>query len=191
MADQTEWLTYEAAAAALDISAEAVRARARRQAWPRMRGDDGRALVRLPAEDPAQATRENAPPAPRPDGPALDKRLLAAFEVLAQTFRDQLAMVRADLQAVRAELAEERRNAREAALVYRQIAQELAAMRKARSAAPNLAEAWRELREARAAEEAALNSTPPAPRPSFNQAEYVDRLAEIRRQIEETLQTRH
>src|SRR5271157_5664411 len=46
------WLTYREAAERLGSTAEAVRYRALRGKWPRMRGNDGRARVQVPDERP-------------------------------------------------------------------------------------------------------------------------------------------
>jgi hypothetical protein len=64
---QTEgdWLTYREAAERLNSTAEAVRYRAIRGRWPRMRGNDGRARIQLPdqpnPERTARANRERTP----------------------------------------------------------------------------------------------------------------------------------
>jgi hypothetical protein len=47
------WLTYSEAGERLGLSADAVRVRATRGKWRRMRGNDGRTLVQVPA-DPSE-----------------------------------------------------------------------------------------------------------------------------------------
>jgi hypothetical protein len=55
---QTEggWLTYREAAERLNSTAEAVRYRAIRGRWPRMRGNDGRARIQLPDQPNPERT---------------------------------------------------------------------------------------------------------------------------------------
>jgi hypothetical protein len=44
------WLTYAAAASALGMTPESVRQRARREGWRKQPGNDGRALILVPAD---------------------------------------------------------------------------------------------------------------------------------------------
>jgi len=72
------WLTYREAAERLGSTAEAVRYRALRGKWPRMRGNDGRARVQVPDERPS-ATHPVRTPSTRvfePQSPTRKSRLL-------------------------------------------------------------------------------------------------------------------
>ncbi|MFL5337991.1 MAG: hypothetical protein ACJ8H8_33680 [Geminicoccaceae bacterium] len=62
---EDRWLTYQQAGDLLGVSAEAIRRHARRHNWRVQRGNDGKALVLVPA---AAATEGWARPPGRPDG---------------------------------------------------------------------------------------------------------------------------
>lgn len=136
----TEWLTYDEMAARLGISAEAVRCRAKRQRWPRTRGNDGKARVQLsdeyfdrarPPGDPrATGGHDRAHDRPvehpyeRPEN-SLDsasERLVAALEA-------HVATLKAELEYARSELAAEREAALTAIRDYQRVANELASMK--------------------------------------------------------------
>ena len=63
---ETRWLTYDDMAERLGITADSARRLATRHKWPRRPGNDGRALVAVPAE------RLDRPHDPRPDAGADD-----------------------------------------------------------------------------------------------------------------------
>ena len=66
MSDQ--WLTYAAAATALDMTPESVRQRARREGWRRTIGNDGKARIMIPG-DTGRTPADDPPgdaPVPRP-----------------------------------------------------------------------------------------------------------------------------
>lgn len=45
---ESNWMTYAEAAISLGIKPESVKRQARAKKWPRMLGNDGRALVKIP-----------------------------------------------------------------------------------------------------------------------------------------------
>ena len=79
----SEWLTYKEAAARLGSTAEAIRYRAIRGRWPRMRANDGRAKVQIP-DDPNPV---RTPSAPRANGGS-DLSLTHALESHINTLRE-------------------------------------------------------------------------------------------------------
>jgi hypothetical protein len=56
------WLTYEEVAVRLGVTPRAARARAFRARWPKLKGNDGRARVRLPDEPCAPARNTTVRP---------------------------------------------------------------------------------------------------------------------------------
>lgn len=121
MDDAREWVTYGQAGERLRITAEAVRAKAIRQRWRRMPGNDGKALVELPAGLAADAESESSPgrsprvrtPAERPDNKVLtdalavtreaEQRLIA--ELQAEQARTAVQQAEALEQRSRADVA--------------------------------------------------------------------------------------
>ena len=94
------WLTYREAAERLGSTAEAVRYRALRGKWPRMRGNDGRARVQVPDERPntthpvrTQSTR------------VYEAQLINALEAHVATLKEQLSAAEARLIAADTERA--------------------------------------------------------------------------------------
>lgn len=138
-ADTDEWLSYTGAGERIGISAEAVRQRAIRGAWPRRRGNDGTALVRIPEgatirrRTAVEQVGEQAPasvcehPAEHPL-----ERLISAMQAHIETLQADLSLTRAEIESVRAELTAER----EAAAVYRRLTDELIGLRKASASPP-------------------------------------------------------
>lgn len=131
-----EWLTYQAAGQRLGISAEAARQRAMRGHWPRQRGNDGTALVRIPEgvtvrrRTPVEQVDER-PNAPEREHPAEHplERLVAALE-------RHISGLQADLALARAELADERQAVAEMRANYQRLVDELLELRKASASAP-------------------------------------------------------
>jgi hypothetical protein len=116
-----EWLTYKEAAARLGSTAEAIRYRAIRGRWPRMRANDGRAKIQIP-DDPNPV---RTPSAPRANGGS-DTSLAHALESHINTLRgendvlkQQLATVEIRLLAAdaRTAAADARSDAADAALL--------------------------------------------------------------------------
>jgi len=157
----TRWETYAQAGARLGISAQAVRAHAKRNWWPRQRPNDnphGPVLVAIPENFRPQRIHGRA----ESDGLKLaleqaDKRVaIAEAQVVtaeahrqAAEARIEKAEARADrAEALAAQAAEEAEKGREAARVANDAAQAAA-----RAAAEALAEADK-LREAEAARKA-------------------------------------
>ena len=100
-----DWLTYREAAERLGSTAEAVRYRALRGNWPRLRGNDGRARVQIP--DDAHPVR--TPSEPRSDHPALVETLKAQVSDLQahiETLKGQLAAAEARTKKQATEFAE-------------------------------------------------------------------------------------
>jgi len=105
------WLTYTEAAERLNLSAEAVRQRARRQSWRKQSGNDGRALVYVPldieAEQPPEHTAERPDTGGQPSGvqpavqTATDQGLVRTLDQAIAIISEQLgrANVRADQNA--------------------------------------------------------------------------------------------
>ena len=108
-----DWLTYREAAERLGSTAEAVRYRALRGNWPRLRGNDGRARVQIP--DDAHPVRTpcahpvRTPSEPRSDHPALVETLKAQVSDLQahiETLKGQLAAAEARTKKQATEFAE-------------------------------------------------------------------------------------
>ncbi len=104
-------MTYAEAAAFLGIKPESVKRQARAKRWPRMLGNDGRALVKVPDLPPPGGIREaspeeESPPAIRPAPPPDDSReRLAAAETEIRLLRERLTDLTADRDALRDALA--------------------------------------------------------------------------------------
>lgn len=93
MSNDVQWLTYEEAAAALNIDADSVKRRAQRSGWPRMPGNDRRVRIGVPVE--LMPTGDMSGDASSPeDRDALIGRLL-----------DDLATLREENAALRQRLA--------------------------------------------------------------------------------------
>ena len=104
-------MTYAEAAAFLGIKPESVKRQARAKRWPRMLGNDGRALVKVPDLPPPGGVREaspeeESPPAIRPAPPPDDSReRLATAETEIRLLRERLTDLTADRDALRDALA--------------------------------------------------------------------------------------
>ena len=108
---ESDWMTYAEAAAFLGIKPESVKRQARAKRWPRMLGNDGRALVRIPDLPSPGGVREAPPeeespptilPAPPPDD---TRERLAAAETEIRLLRERLTDLTADRDALRDALA--------------------------------------------------------------------------------------
>lgn len=125
--EQGEWLPYREAAARLGISLEAVRQKSIRGAWPKMRANDGKALIRPPEgwpnapaergerEQPAKPNRANEQGVRSPPEQVAADRLFRALEDHVATLKQdvatreaEIATARADIAALRSDLASER-----------------------------------------------------------------------------------
>ena len=95
-----EWLTYKEAAARLGSTAEAIRYRAIRGRWPRMRANDGRAKIQIP-DDPNPV---RTPSAPRANGGS-DTSLAHALESHINTLRGENDVLKQQLATTEARLA--------------------------------------------------------------------------------------
>lgn len=128
MGDQ--WLTYSAAAKMLGMTPESVRQRTRREGWRRQLGNDGRALILVPADtarNTAGDTGDDTPGDPPASRPVIrPKRDTAALQARLQEIEGRAAELRAELEREQAERHQERdradRLAGEVADLARQIA---------------------------------------------------------------------
>jgi len=117
------WLTYREAAERLGSTAEAVRYRAIRGKWPRMRGNDGRARVQVPDERPSAT-----PPVRTPSTRAFEAPLIKALEAHLEATKEQLAEARSRLAVADASLAAERVRTDQAIGAFVALADRLDAM---------------------------------------------------------------
>lgn len=100
MGDDPEiWLTYDEAAARLGILPDSVRRRAAARKWPRRRGNDGRARVRIPTDalppDVTPDVRRDVTPDLAPD-----------TSVELNEARVEISALKAELAGVRDRLAD-------------------------------------------------------------------------------------
>jgi hypothetical protein len=100
---QDRWMTYQEAAAALRMTPESIRARARREHWRKQLGNDGKALILVPVDaegippsdddGDAPASRPVKRPEPDPVVTALQARISdmesRAVELAAQVERER------------------------------------------------------------------------------------------------------
>lgn len=119
MDGETRWLTYDDMAEALNITPDSARRLATRHRWPRRPGNDGRALVAVPAErlERPHEPRADAAPDDGADAPpeaGRDARALIHFlERRVGELADDLGHARRIAEEARAE-AREARTAAEA-----------------------------------------------------------------------------
>lgn len=100
-------MTYADAGRLLNIKPESVKRQARLKRWPRMRGNDGRALVKVPDFQHPGGVREESPatesPPNLPYNPPHDdsRERLAAAETEIRLLRERLADLTTDRDALR------------------------------------------------------------------------------------------
>lgn len=108
MADK--WCNYAEAAAALGMTIEGVRQRARREAWRKQLGNDGKALILVPTDTERY-------PGVSPDGETAPTRVVAArspggeveaLQARLAEMETRAAEIRADLERERSERERER-----------------------------------------------------------------------------------
>jgi hypothetical protein len=123
------WLSYADAAAALGMTPESVRQRARREHWRKQLGNDGKALILVPADTdriPAGDTDGEAPASRPMKRPEPDTALAILQARLAET-EARATELRADVERERSERLQERERADrltdEVASLARQLAQ--------------------------------------------------------------------
>ena len=90
-----EFLSYDEAAKRLGIKADSVRRRARSRKWPKRTGNDGRALVGVPASALPPDMSADHPPGLPPGDPG-DAVRIAELEVELRMLRDRLTDTQAD-----------------------------------------------------------------------------------------------
>ncbi len=120
------WLTYTDAASALGMTTESVRQRARREHWRKQLGNDGKALVLVPADTGRSPGGDapNEPPASRPARrPDSDTALMQARIGDMERHAQEL---RADLERERLERGQERERAESLVGEVANLARELA-----------------------------------------------------------------
>jgi hypothetical protein len=91
------WLTYTQAAEQLGVSRQAVRQKATRGRWPRLRGNDGQARVQVP-EQPYRDRTATIPTAAVPPVPA-DVQLVRALESHIASLKAEIERLTAERQA--------------------------------------------------------------------------------------------
>lgn len=109
------WFSYADAAAALGMTPESVRQRARREHWRKQLGNDGKALILVPVETdriPARDTDGDAP-APRPVKRPESDTALAVLQARLIEMEARAAELRVDADRERAERLKERERAEE------------------------------------------------------------------------------
>ena len=94
-------LTYAEMAEALKITPESANRLARRKRWPRVKGNDGRTRVAMPAE---ALVRQDSPPVSPPDSPP--DILIKALEAHVETLKAQLAAAEARIDKQADDLVE-------------------------------------------------------------------------------------
>jgi hypothetical protein len=124
-----KWLSYADAAAALGMTPESVRQRARREHWRKQLGNDGKALVLVPADTdriPAGETGDDTP-ASRPVKRPEPDTALAVLQAKLSEAETWISELRHDVERERAERSRERERADgltdEIASLARQLAQ--------------------------------------------------------------------
>jgi DNA repair exonuclease SbcCD ATPase subunit len=124
-----KWLSYADAAAALGMTPESVRQRARREHWRKQLGNDGKALVLVPADTdrvPAGDTDDDTPASRPVKRPEPDTALAVLQTKLAEA-ETRISELRHDVERERAERSRERERADhltdEIANLARQLAQ--------------------------------------------------------------------
>jgi hypothetical protein len=129
----SKWLSYVDAAAALGMTPESVRQRARREHWRKQLGNDGKALILVPADTdriPAGDTDGEAP-APRPVKRPVKRPdtdiALAALQARLVEMEARARELYADVERERSERLQERERAdqltHEVGCLARQLAQ--------------------------------------------------------------------
>src|SRR3712207_2975802 len=108
-----KWLSYADAAAALGMTPESVRQRARREHWRKQLGNDGKALILVPADTdriPAGDTDSEAP-ATRPVKRLEPDAAVAILQTKLAEAEARLLDLRADIERERGERLQEREKA--------------------------------------------------------------------------------
>src|SRR5215210_6408879 len=146
------WMTYPATAAALGMTPESVRQRARREHWRKQLGNDGKALILVPADTdriPAGDAEGEAPGARPVKRPELGTVITALRDRLAD-LEARATELRADLDRERGERLQERDRADRLTHEITSLAQQLA------KAVQDAANRERDLRDLAATDSARL-----------------------------------
>ena len=152
-----QWLTYTDAAAALRMTPESVRQRARREHWRKQMGNDGKALILVPSDTdrtPPGDTADDTPvsrPVKRPESDAA----LAALQARLCEMEARAFELRADIERERSERLQERERADRLTEEVTSLARQLAAtVQEAGSRESDLREHLAKAREASASDRA-------------------------------------
>lgn len=131
---EDRWMTYADAADALGMTAESIRQRARREGWRKTLGNDGRALILIPADTtgtgrtPPGDADHGSDDTPEPlavTQPDTD-RIITVYEGRITEFEARAAELRADVERERTERLRERDRANALADRAADMARELA-----------------------------------------------------------------
>jgi DNA repair exonuclease SbcCD ATPase subunit len=110
---QDRWMTYQEAAAALRMTPESIRARARREHWRKQLGNDGKALILVPvdAEGIPPGDTDGDAPASRPVKRPETDPSVTALQTRISELEARATELRADVERERAEQLQERERA--------------------------------------------------------------------------------
>lgn len=132
MTDGDRWMTYADAAAALGMTTESLRQRARREHWPKQLGNTGKALVLVSADtarntggDAADDTAGDTPasrPVKRPEADST----AAALQARIAEMESRANELRGDLERERSERLQERDRAEKLVGEVADLARQLA-----------------------------------------------------------------
>lgn len=131
---EDRWMNYADAAEALGMTAESIRQRARREGWRKTLGNDGRALILIPADTtgtgrtpPGDADHgSDDTPEPQPVTQPNTDQIIAVYEARITDIEARAAELRADVERERVERLRERDRADALADRAADMARELA-----------------------------------------------------------------
>lgn len=126
------WMTYAAAAASLGMTTESVRQRARREHWRKQLGNDGKALILVPADttrnaaDDAPGDAADEAPASRPVKRPEPDTAFQLLQARISELESRAAELRTDVERERSERIAERDRAEKLVGEVATLARELA-----------------------------------------------------------------
>lgn len=156
-----KWLSYADAAVALGMTPESVRQRARREHWRKQLGNDGKALILVPADTDRipPADTDDIAPALRPVKRPEPDTAFAALQARFTEMEARAVELRADVERERGERLQERERADrltdEVAALARQLAR---TVQEASTCETILRDQLAQVREAAALDQARLTS---------------------------------